>query len=342
MVFNNLAIVWARYLYLGILFFAAVTFFLILSIFFALIYKNRLLKRRKSIISKLEIWMTEIILEPERSTDFNLPDEISKILEKPFAKKVLLREMMKVKRSLHGTSAHNLEMLYHQLHLYKISIKRTISKKSHVKAQGLQELTMMKKHNLHAIVFSYTNHKDIMVRMEAQTALVRLQGFKALYFFDTLTYPLSEWHQLNLLHLLSSQSIPDKTDVLKWLRSSNSSVVHFTLKLIIEQHAEEYYNEVINCLQHKDEGVRLKAILYLGQMASFDTHAFLQPHYIIETNKNIRLCIIDQLHGNRSRDNFLFLKNLQDSSDADVKLAADKAVLYHTQNFQPLYLAITA
>jgi hypothetical protein len=339
---NDFALVLVQYLFLGILFLALVTFSLAISIFLTLINKNKVFKSRRSIINKLEDWITEIILQPEKGEDFTLPPDIKKILQNPLAKKVLLREIMKLKRSLSGTSARNLDMLYHHLKLYRISTKRIAGNKWHVKAKGIQELAMMNKQNLHTIVSAYTHNKDFTVRMEAQTALVRLQGFKALYFFETLTYPLSEWHQLNLLHLLSSQSLPNKNDVIRWLHSSNSSVVQFILKLITEQHAEEFYNEVVNCLRHKSEVVRLEAIRYLGQIPSFDTNTLLKNQYIIEPDKNIRLCIIKLLERNESPDNILFVQNLQLSSDADVKLAADSTVLYLQKKISTGQLAASA
>ena len=298
--------------------------------------KNKVLVLRRQITSQLEEWIMEVILDKADDPGhvFEMPAEIQKLLQTNIAKKVLLRELINVKKSLSGLSGVNLENIYIQQGLDQLSLKKIASKKWHIKAKGIQELAVMSQHNQHPNIVQLTNHEDMMVRMEAQNAMVRLQGYKGLQFFDHLTYPLSEWHQLYLLHLLANQPITEEDGVITWLRSSNLTVVQFSLKLIAEQHASEFHDEVVKCLSHKDEMIRREAVLCLGQMPSIAASVELNTHYASENVKNIRLCIIHEFQKTGSEKDLPFLQSLQYADDVDVKLAADKTVLYLQKNFQ--------
>ncbi|MDO9376285.1 MAG: hypothetical protein Q7T76_17810 [Ferruginibacter sp.] len=318
-----------EYLHLAIIVFSFIALILVVSMLLIMLRKRAITRARKSIANQLEPWIMDIILEnaPLDSENFPVPANISLLLERKLARKVLLRELVKVKRSLSGVSGENLEKLFSQLELQEISLHRTTSKRWHVKSKGIQELGTMNHQASYERILELTNNEDLMVRMEAQTAMVRLRGYKGLEFFNTLTYPLSEWHQVNILHLLAHQPVSEQVGILDWLNSTNPSVVQFALKLIAEQHAGEFYQQVLACLDSPYEIVRKEAILCLGQVPSMTTIAELTAHFNKEDNKNLRLCIIKEFAGNGSEEDIAFLKTLQQVEDVDIKLAASKSLL---------------
>ena len=323
-----------EYLYLAIIFFTFITLVLVISMALILLRKKNILRKRKLLANYLEEWVMNVILENniEANHVFSIPNYLQFLLQGKLAKKVLLRELMKAKKSLSGNSGDNLVKIYNQLNLQEISLRRVASKLWHIKVKGIQELAIMNQHSNHEKIFELTNHKDYMVRMEAQTAMVRLQGYKGLQFFDNLSYQLTEWHQLNLLSLLAHLPVTTENGIYNWLNSSNASVVQFSLKLIAEQHAIEYYDEVVKCLSHPNLIVRREAILCLGQMPSNEAAAKLNRRFFAEPDKNIRLCIINEFMKTGSEKDLQFLQTLQHVKDADIKLAANKTVL-HLQNF---------
>jgi hypothetical protein len=327
---DKVAFMRAEYLHLAIIFFSFVTLVLVISMIAIVLYNKNLQKIRHHIASQLEAWIMDIILDASIGADhvFPIPEDTRLLLNKKLARKVLLRELVKVKKSLSGISGDNLEKIYTQLNLQEISLQRTTSKHWHVKAKGIQELATMNQHKYLDTIYRLTNDQDLMVRMEAQTAMVRLKGYKGLDFFNALTYPLSEWHQLNLLYLLANQPITEQTGILNWLHSSNPTVVQFSLKLIAEQHASEYYGDVLSCLQSPHAIVRKEAILCLAQIPSNETTAELTAHFNGEDNKNLRLCIIKEFERTGFGEDLSFLKSLQHSADVDVQLAANKTILY--------------
>lgn len=323
-----------KFLYISIGFVGVVIFILIIYILFILIRKNRIFSKRKTITQLLEEWLMEIILEEPGSAGyvFNILPRIQQLLKKKLAKKVLLEELIKLKKSLSGIPGSNVQRLYEQLHLDMISRKRMSSKKWHIKVQGIQELAIMNQYADGSEILSLTNHDHPMVRMEAQTAMVRLKKYKGLNFLNSLSFPITDWHQMNLLQLLSNQPVTPVHGIRNWLQSSNSSVVQFSLKLIGEQHAEEFCDEVINCLDDFDVSVRRCAIVCLGEILSVLAVEALKKHFHTEENKELQLCIISQLKKTGTESEFKFFINLQLNEDADIKLASHNTILYLLKN----------
>lgn len=322
-----------KYLYITIDLFSLTLFILIFYILFILVRKNRILNKRRSINLILEEWITEIILEERKVNQvFDVPEKIQQLLKQKLAKEVLLQELIKLKKSLSGVPGNNAQKLYEQLRLDQLSRQRLSSKRWHIKAQGIQELAIMNQHSNSSDILRLTNNKHPMLRMEAQTALVRLQKYKGLNFFNTLTYPLSEWHQVNLLQLLSNLPVTHVHGISDWLQSCISSVVQFALKLIGEQHAEEFCDEVIKCLGDFDIGVRRCAILCLGEILLGYAIEALKKHFPKEENKELQLCIISQLQKTGAQSEIKFLIDLQLIEDSDIKLASENTILYLLKN----------
>nr|WP_255481300.1 HEAT repeat domain-containing protein [Pontibacter sp. Tf4] len=167
--------------------------------------------------------------------------------------------------------------------------------------------------------------------MEAQIALVYLQQYDGLSFFENLKYPLTEWHQIKLLQLLANHPIPSETIVTSWLNSTNPSVVQFTLKLIAEQHATQFQNEVIACLSHPDDAVRRQAIGCLGEIPSAPAANALRARYTNESSKVLQLTILSGLMKTGTAGELPFLQELQLAQDESVRLAALKTIQHLQQ-----------
>jgi hypothetical protein len=188
-------------------------------------------------------------------------------------------------------------------------------------------------------ILNLTNHSHPIVRMEAQTAIVHLQKYKGLSFLNTLTYPLTEWHQVNLLQLLAQQPLVSVPGISNWLQSCNASVVQFALKLIGEQHAEEFCGEVINLLYDNNINVRRCAILCLGEILSGEAIDALKKHFPNEKIKELKLCIISQLQKSNMESEFQFFLDLQLNKDTDIKLASHNTILDLLKNRRPFLAA---
>lgn len=276
----------------------------------------------------------EIVLEESDSSaePFKVPKKIRVLLKKKLSKKVLLEELIKLKASLSGIPGENVQKLYEQLGLDALSRHQMNSRRWYIKVKGIQELAVMNQYAASLSILNLTNHRHSLVRMEAQTALVRLQKYKGLSFLNMLNYTLSEWHQINLLQLLSHHPVAGVNGISNWLHSCNASVVQFTLRLIGELHAEEFCEEAIRCLEDNDILVRKSAIMCLGEILSTAAIEALKKHFSSEKNQELRLCIMNQVLKTGSESELKFFIDLHLNEDAEIRQASQNTILYLLKN----------
>jgi hypothetical protein len=295
-----------------------------------LLRKNWITIRQKYLQLQYKDWLVGIILEeadaPQQA--FAVPAKIGVLLQQSFSRQQLLQELKQLKSSLSGKPAENLEKLYRQLGLAAISARSLRSRRWYCKAKGIQELAVMNQKDFAPEIYPLTQHPHPVVRMEAQIAMVCLQQYQGLRFFESLVYPLTEWHQVKLLQIMSSQALPPKEVIARWLQSPNASVVQFTIKLIGEQHALTFEQEVIACLSHPQETVRRQAIACLGDLPSAPAAKALRDLFSRETNKDLQIGILAGLTHSGATNDLPFLEELLKDQDADIRLEAEKTLLH--------------
>ncbi len=319
--------------YIAIAVFTTIILALIVAMLVIMLGKKRIATREKQLQAQLKHWLVSIILqEPKNSKiTFDIPESIKSILQGGVARRALLEELIRLKNNLSGQSGDNLQQLYNQLRLDRLSAQHMRSNRWYLKAQGIQELAAMGQTDYQAEIYALTQHPNNMVRMEAQTALVYLQGYAGLTFFDQLTYPLNEWHQIKLLQLLANQPIPSPNMIKAWLVSENASVIQFALKLISEQHASQFQQDVIACLSHPEEYVRSQAIACLGEIPLVPAALALRTHYTSENSKTLRHSILTELMKIGTTHDVPFLEQLRVTPDEGIRLAVEKTILHLQQ-----------
>jgi hypothetical protein len=101
-----------------------------------------------------------------------------------------------------------------------------------------------------------------------------------------VSYPITEWQQIRLLHELSQTPAENFSGIENWLSSENKTVLAFALKLARIYHRFEIYHAITACLEDADPNVRLQAINTLGELYGDDTSALLIGRYLQEDTKN--------------------------------------------------------
>jgi hypothetical protein len=238
----------------------------------------------------------------------------------------MLDQLLQAKKSFTGTAADNVVTLFHQLHLGELSLHKLNSRKWHLKARGIQELSIMHQRQYTAKIYRLTNAQHELVRMEAQSAIVQLYGFEGLRFLDIIDRPLSEWQQIKLLRLLSRTPgvLPEKSA--RWLASPNDSVRIFALKLVAEHQQQHLHPQVAACLDHPHPLVKLQAIRCLKDIYTDDTAAILEKAYPAQPIAS-KLAILEALGHIGSDNNGIFLSRQLLHSDNHLKLAAARALV---------------
>jgi len=260
----------------------------------------------------------------EEETVIPVTDRAKKLMRNKHFRKLLVEEITLAKKNITGTSADNLKHLYQQLSLDKYALKSLKSRFWHIKAKAIQELTIMEMKEYITQLYTFTNDQNELVRMEAQTATVQFNGFEGLRFLDIITYPISDWQQIKLLQQLSCVP-PVNINIDAWLKSENSSVVVFALKLARNYHRFELHDDILLCLDHKDPQVRLEAINFLCEIYTDETSDALISRFLKEDFKQ-QLAMIKAMQNIGSEKDILFLLSLLDDKNHEMKLSAARAL----------------
>jgi len=296
----------------------------------ALLAKNKRDKERRRWLVKTNVLITKAIFfeeEEQESSNFflSLNKRTLGLLKKPLFRQTLINELVIIRKSLTGVAGDNLVSLYNQLGLEKDSAKKIRNSRWHKKAKGIQELAIMHQEHYYPLLYNLTNHKNEYIRMEAQTSIVKVHGFDGLSFLNEITYPISEWHQINLLVELSTVAASDFIGIENWLKSKNDTVIIFALKLSASYHQFQLYDNIVECLNHTNDKVRLQAINCLKEIYEDTTALHLIGIYNNESVTH-RLAILNALKEIASPNSTEFLESQLESEDNQIKLAATRAL----------------
>ena len=205
--------------------------------------------------------------------------ELKESVADPFKRKIIISTLLKLRNEISGEMAESIDKLYVKLGLLRYSLAKLRNKKWDVIANGIRELTQFKIKAVHQIVMNNINHPTKEVRKEMQLYLVHLYAFKGLDFLNVLETPLSEWDQIQLLEILQLKNDSEIVDITPWLKSSNDSVVNFTLKLAKVYNQFEAKEELIKLLNHGSEEVRINTISALSHLNALEAKNILKDSF---------------------------------------------------------------
>ena len=271
----------------------------------------------------IEEWITQVIMEEDVDTP-TLIRNFKRIMINKHVRQFAINELISCKKNFSGGVTDNIVSLYIALGFKEDSLaKLRNTTRWHIKARGIQELYLMEQQDILKTIYKNTNSTNEFVRMEAQTGVIHLTGFPGLRFLDVISYPLTEWQQLKLLEQL--RLYPKKEDLSNkipaWLRSSNSTVVVFALKLADEYQVFAVRQEVIHCLVHPDDMVRTQALKTLIRLADEETPKILMGYFAKESLVN-RFYILDAMRSIGTEEDRYFIERLLDDENDTIKLKA--------------------
>jgi hypothetical protein len=305
---------------------------LIFMLFF--LYKKRINEKQQKkwrLIAGLLI-RKAVFHDEEANTETSIPltARAGKLMHNKHFRRLITGELILTKKSVAGKASDNLKYLYQQLQLDKYALENLKSTYWYVKAKAIQELTLMGLKDVLPKLYRYTNNRNELVRMEAQSATVQFYGFEGLRFLNVITYPISEWQQIKLLQQLS-QVAPVDVSIDTWLNSKNSSVVVFALKLARGYHWFQWHNTILSCLEHPEPDVRLQAIYCLCEIYTDKTAEILVSRFWDE-DPEIQLAIVKTLQSIGSEENIPFLVDLLDYDNNEIRICAARAIVHLSKN----------
>ena len=324
-----------------ILFFGwAFTITSIIFIFFLLIRRVYVAwKKKKAAQLRFEIEKLVNAIMQGRIKSFAFEGETNRLIKsytnhrflKNEHRNILINELISIYKTMSGKAAMNLREIYlnHDLPMY--SLKKLESWRWYIKAKGIQEIADMDYAEANDEIKKYINHPKAMLRTEAQTALVKLANFDALRFLDDTSYPISEWQQLKFLHILCNKEVSNLPDFSKWLKSTNDTVVIFSLKLIRHFQSMKDSAEVEKALTHRSLKVRVEAVETIGALHNQNALSLIKSQFYRDA-KEFKIQVLKSFMGIFKAKDFSFLEVQLLSFDYDISLAAAKAIVFVGQD----------
>lgn len=314
-----------EHLYFSAFLFGILTLMLVGMIYLFLYAKKRRFRIKKIITGQLNDWISEQ-MSMEEDGYFGTPPDFSAHFKKKYVRQFVTDNLINFKKSVAGHLSDNVVRLYEYTGLKKDSEAKMRSFRWHLRSRGIYELYMMQQRESLSDILDYTNSSNEYVRMEAQTAIVGFDGFKGLIFLNSLNYPLYEWQQIKLLEQLDTFNSEEMPHLPFWLRSANSYIVQFALKLTEVYQQFKVHQEVVQCLSSDNHKIRNQAIKTLGSIAHEDTVSILRHQYSTENAAN-QLEILKQTGINGTEEDIEFLKSKLYEEDDSLKLEAGRAMV---------------
>ena len=247
--------------------------------------------------------------------------ELKESVADPFGRKIIISTLLKLRNEISGEMAESIDKLYVKLGLLRYSLAKLRNKKWDVIANGIRELTQFKIKAVHQIVMNNINHPTKEVRKEMQLYLVHLYAFKGLDFLNVLETPLSEWDQIQLLEILQLKNDSEIVDITPWLKSSNDSVVNFTLKLAKVYNQFEAKEELINLLNHGSEEVRINTISALSHLNALEAKNILKDSFN-ERSLEEQIAFLKMMENVHEHDDKVFLQEQMQHENFEIKSIA--------------------
>jgi hypothetical protein len=319
-------------LFNAIIIFGVLIIILIAFIFIYLFRKKKRWLRKVFLQTSLNNFIGEIAIcesENELNNIFSNPDHqrtIRQFQKRELDRNLLITELAETSKKFRGTTMDNILWLFEKMNLDKQLLKNLSQKKWHKKAKAIQQLAYLQQKNSIKNIFSFTNHENDALRMEAQIAIVKMIGFEGLNFLNNVTHPVSEWQQLRLIEELSSHTAVDLDNIHEWLKSKNLTVINFALRLVEIYRLYDFYDEVKHLLSHFSMTICKTAVVTISQISNETTADLLVAHYpSYDSLTQMKILEILQVDGTKNQLPFLF--SLLNYADDSYKLGAAKAIV---------------
>lgn len=278
-------------------------------------------KQRDRIAKELKEHIYPYLFNEE---DFNLGVPYQ-ILNTSFRRGIVLDALLKLDRDLLGEVKHKIKALFFQFDLIKDSKARIRDRHWHIKIKGIQEVAQMEVDEAFDLITPFINHKNGILRKEAQLALLKLRGFEGLNFLEKLEYPLSEWQQLVWLETIQGIRSQSSFNFSHWLSSENESVISFSLKLIRVFNKTGHNEKLIDLLNHPNPKIQKEAVEVLAEISAQEAKPYIISQLETATPE-MQIPLLYGLEKLGNKDDIVFAEQKLAEDNHFVRLQALKTI----------------
>ncbi len=298
---------------------------LIITVLAYSFYSYRILHNRHSWRQIIEYKIMETIVGSDESDDRDR--EFAEHLKEPSFRALFLDVLVDSDRKFSGGAKQSINRLFHDFKLEDEAWRKLRHRRAYLVAGGVQELAAMNVEQAIPEITDKLNDPRTAVYQEAQYAIVSFKGYEGLGFLEHFDRPLSDWQQLRLLY--SIHDIPESSDlhIDTWIKSTNDTVVVFTLRLIRKFRLMTCYTEVFHLLSYSSTKVRIQAIRTLQAIENSTT---IQQFMSIFDQQPIEVQneILKAMKVARSRECVRFLKDqLWNHIAVSIKISAAEVLV---------------
>jgi len=243
-------------------------------------------------------------------------------------RKILVNELINNHSSFSGRTGDILREIYLQLKLDKKARKNLRSRHWDKQIEAIRELTEMAVKDECEKILQHTNDSNSQLRLEAQTAYIKLCVDNPFRFLDTVKQKIVDWHQIILFEVITKTETMARPRFSLWLNSTNDSVVSFCLKLIEFYQQFDALPNLIYLINHYNLKIRGAAIDILGRMEAEMAESHLIAAYPNQP-LTIKVKILNTLGLIASGRNLSFLDSQARIKEFPLRMAAVRAIKAH-------------
>lgn len=269
------------------------------------------------------------------------------IPSKPRNVQYLIDLMIRTQRSLLGQNYSKLEILFHQIPPYRVSIGKLKSKKWWIKAQGIREIYEMDQEQHINEIIKERNNKNIYIRREAQIAMVVFLGWESLRFLPYLKREMTLWQQIKVVEkLYDLYPVPQLKLLKKGYKSDKAYSHELMMRIIRKFNIYEEIDFIIEFLDHPKFDTRETALYCISTFnLSEEKMKQIQQKFFNIPNTEQRIQLLKFISRTFKINDLEFLKNLLYTENDIIKLTTaeilwkngykeDVQEFYYNQYFQ--------
>ncbi|MFO8147426.1 MAG: hypothetical protein ACQEWG_14200 [Bacteroidota bacterium] len=244
------------------------------------------------------------------------------IPSKPRNVQYLIDLMIRTQRSLLGQNYLKLEILFHQIPPYRVSIGKLKSKKWWIKARGIREIYEMDQKQYINEILKERNNKNIYVRREAQIAMVVFLGWESLRFLPYLKREMTLWQQIKVVEKLHDLYPEPQLKLLKkGFKSDKAYSNELLMRIIRKFKIQEEVDFIIGFLDHPKFDTRETALYCISTFnLNEEKIKQIQNKFFNIPNTEQRIQLLKYINRISKMSDLEFYKNLLYTENDIIKL----------------------
>jgi hypothetical protein len=245
---------------------------------------------------------------------------------------VVIDQIIYYHRNFTDSTERILKRLFSNLQLSERVILKLKSGSWALQAKGLREMREMKPdYPVDEYIDPILNDKNDDLRIEAQSTYLKLHKNNPFGFLTTATEELLPWHQILLYDIIINTPDLAVPDLSEFLKSKNTSVISFAIKLAAYYQQLESIPVLMTLLDHPDQQIRIDSIDVLGKLNAEEAEPPMLKKYPAE-ELHVQLQILQTIGEIRSGLSLEFLiDQFVNATEFSIVKTAGCALVFYPQ-----------